>query len=142
MAAPSTPAATDEVVIPIIEERLRVGRREVETGRVRVDIKNDHHDVLVDEALLRGSVTVERVAIDRHVDSVPDIQDDGTTIIIPVVEEVLVVEKRLILREEIHIHRSARVDQHQETVRLTHQRAIVTRVEPDTTPSPTPEKEV
>ncbi|WP_426167384.1 YsnF/AvaK domain-containing protein [Sandarakinorhabdus sp. DWP1-3-1] len=124
----------EPAVIPLVEEELQVDKRAVETGRVRVHVRNDHHDVRVREELVRGNVDIERVTIDRRIDAVPDIQDLGHTIIIPIVEEVLVVEKRLMLREEIHIRRRARVDSHEETVTLTRQRAVVERVDSGTKP--------
>ena len=130
MTVPRPPVVSEAAVIPLLQEELRVEKREVETGRVRVHVKNDFHDVRIAEELVRSDVDVTRVRIDRRVDSVPDIQDVGDTIIIPVVEEVLVVEKRLMLREEIHIRRRATVDQHEETVTLTRQRAVVERVDP------------
>ena len=46
---------------------------------------------------------MERVAIDQWVDEAPPIRNEGETLVVPVVEEVLVVEKRLRLREEIRL---------------------------------------
>lgn len=128
-------------MIPLVEEQLRVEKREVETGRVLVHVRNDLHEVRTAEELVRGNVDIERVRIDRPVDSVPAIRDVGDTIIIPVVEEVLVVEKRLMLREEIHVRRRASVDLHEETVTLTRQQAVVERVEPAVTPKTPRSKE-
>jgi stress response protein YsnF len=69
-------------------------------------------ETLVDEPLLHDKVAITRVPIQRVVDGpVPVREEDGTTII-SVVEEVLVVEKRWMLREEIHI-RKQRVETHQ-----------------------------
>ena len=45
----------------------------------------------------------------------------------PVVEEVVVVERRLLLREEVHIRRVRKAEQHTETVQLRVQDAVVTR---------------
>ena len=45
----------------------------------------------------------------------------------PVVEEVVVVERKLLLREEVHIRRVRATKQHVETVQLRQQEAVVTR---------------
>lgn len=56
-----------------------------------------------EEPLFAEDVDVQRVAINQVVESVPDTRIEGDTTIIPVVEEILVVEKRLVLREEVRI---------------------------------------
>ena len=147
MSAPVHPAARDETVIPLVEEVLRIDKREVETGRVRIHVRNEAHDVIINEALVRGDVDIERVRIDRRVDSVPNVRNDGATIIVPIVEEVLVVEKRLMLREEVHIRRRDYVEQHEETISLIRQhadveRADIKRSETGAAPIPPPSKEV
>ena len=57
----------------------------------------------IDEPLFLEDVGVERVSINRIVDEHPETWQDGDTTVIPVVEEVLVVQKRLLLKEEIRI---------------------------------------
>jgi stress response protein YsnF len=44
----------------------------------------------------------------RIVETAPEIRTEGDVTILPVVEEVLVVEKRLVLKEELHIRRRVR----------------------------------
>lgn len=117
-----------ETVLPLVDETLNVGRRQVETGKVRIGIVNDTHDQRIVEQLVRGGVEIERVAIGRPVDGVPPMREEGETIIIPIVEEVLVVEKRLMLVEEVRIHRSATRVDHAETVGLIRQRAVIERL--------------
>ena len=53
--------------------------------------------------LFREDCEVERVQVKRILDQPAEIRQDGDTLIIPLMEEVLVVEKRLMLREELHI---------------------------------------
>jgi stress response protein YsnF len=48
-------------------------------------------------------VEIERVAVNRVIDEAVPVRYEGDTTIISLLEEVLVVEKRLVLREEIHI---------------------------------------
>jgi hypothetical protein len=80
---------------------------------------------------------VERVAINRPIEVIPPIRQEGNTTIVPVVHEVLVLERRLILKEELHVRCVNVTEQHQERVVLRHQEAVVTRIpaeEPDAGP--------
>ena len=62
-------------------------------------------EVLVDEPLLREEVAIERVPIDRVVEGPIPVRSEGDTMIVSVLEEVLVVETRLRLTEELRITR-------------------------------------
>ena len=92
-----------EMVIPVIAEEAQVRKERRVTGKVRLRKIVHHEEQTVDEPLLKEQVSVERVAIDRWVDEAPPIRNEGDTLIVPVVEEVLVVEKRLRLREEVRL---------------------------------------
>jgi uncharacterized protein (TIGR02271 family) len=91
--------------IPLIEEKIRIGRRTVETGRVQIVKKIQTREEVVDEPTIAYEYRIERVPINKTLDAPVRVRRRGDTTIIPVLEEVLVVEKRLILREEVHITR-------------------------------------
>jgi uncharacterized protein (TIGR02271 family) len=93
----------DSLVVPVMEEDLWVDRRKVETDRVRLTKTVHEREELVDEPLLEEEVEVERVAINRIVDRPLPVRHEGDTMIVPLLEEVLVVEKRLVLKEELRI---------------------------------------
>jgi uncharacterized protein (TIGR02271 family) len=97
--------ATDEITIRRHEEVLEPTVRPVERGLLRVSrrVETIPSEVLADVA--HDEVLVERFEIGQTVDSAPAPRQEGDTWIIPVIEEVLVVEKRLVVREEIHITR-------------------------------------
>ena len=118
----------EESVIPLHSEDIAISRRLVERT-VRVRVSTVEHERLIDEAMTQERVEIERIAIGRPVDTVPPVREEGTTTVIPVVEEVLVVERRLILKEEIHLHRVRTTERHQETVTLREQQAIVERTD-------------
>lgn len=99
-------------VIPIIEERAVIGKEIVETGKVRISKRVSEHEKIIDEPLLHEEVSVERVAVNQFVDTPPEIRQDGDTMIIPVVEEQLVLKKRLFLVEEIHVRKQV-VESHE-----------------------------
>ena len=118
---------TENISVPVIEEELEVGKRRVEGDRVSVRSVARERTELVEQPLESMEVEIERIAIDREIDTAPDIRNDGDTMIIPVVEERLVVEKRLFLREEIHVHRRRVVTQFRQNVTLRSQEVVVER---------------
>ena len=104
--------ADKTTVIPLIEEELDVQKRVVETAKVRVTKVVHEQETLVDEPLFQDEIEVERVLIDRVVDGPLPVRYEDDTMIVPIMEEVLVIEKRLVLKEELHIHKR-RVETHQ-----------------------------
>lgn len=107
----------DAAVVPVIEEELRVGKRVVETGRVRVTKSVSEREELLDVPLMREEFDVEHVPVNEYVDGPVLPWHDGDTLVVPVLEEVLVVEKRLLVREELRITR--RKTEERETRRVT-----------------------
>jgi len=73
-------------------------------------------------------VEIERTPMARHVEAMPAIREEGDTVVIPIVEEVLVVERRLFLKEEVRVRRVRSTEIHQETVTLRHHEAVVTHL--------------
>ena len=73
-------------------------------------------------------VEVERVPVDRIVDAAPAVRQDGDVTIIPVMEEVLVVEKRLVLKEELHVRRRRTQESVEVPVTLRRERVEVERL--------------
>jgi stress response protein YsnF len=65
------------------------------------------------------------------VDDVPPVRQEGDVTIVPVVEEILVVERRLVLKEEVRIRRVERSEKYQDEVTLHKQEAVVSRLEPE-----------
>ena len=120
-----------EEVIPLVEETATVGKRQVVTGRVRVQTVTDTIEEVAQANVQRESVEVTRVPIDRMVDTAPEVRTEGDVTILPVVEEVLVVEKRLLLKEELHIRRRVETETVEMPVTLRKQRAVVEREAPD-----------
>ena len=129
-AADLDPRTVPEIlVLPLLAEAVDVARRKVAGDTVRVATVTREHEQLVDEALAHERVEIERVAICRTVDAVPPVREEGDTTIMPVVEEVVVVERRLVLKEEIRIRRVRSTEHHRESVVLRTQDAVITRVE-------------
>lgn len=115
LSRPLTESGEGSVTIPLMEETRRVMERE-ET---------------IDEPLLRESVEVERVPINRIVAEAPPSRQEGDTLIIPVLEEVLVVEKRLMLKEEVRITRTQTEVHQPQAVTLRTEEAVIEGIAPD-----------
>ena len=97
---------SDNTVLPIVEEELQVGKRRFETERVRVRTVTYSADELVRQELTGERLEIERRPIDLLIEpgaDLPRIRTVGDVTIFPVVEEVVVVEIRLRLKEEVRI---------------------------------------
>ncbi len=96
--------ATQSHVIPVAEEFATVSRNIVETGKVRITKKVTEEQVPFTLPLTSEQYFVERVAIGEVVDTPPAaVRHEGETTIIPVLREVMVMQKRYEIVEEIRI---------------------------------------
>ena len=98
---------TSVVAVPVVEERATVDKQIVATGRVRIKTEVSERVELLTEELAAHTVRVERVRVDREVDAPPPIRTEGDVLVIPVVEERLILARRWVVTEELHVHRQA-----------------------------------
>jgi len=120
----------EPIVVPVYQEEAWVGKRLVETGHgVRIHKTVAEHPVRIDERLLRDAVEVNHVPVDRIVplDQAPATRYEGDTLVVPILEEVLVVERRLRIKEELRITRTRREEHHAETILLKSEQVSVER---------------
>ena len=117
LAAPSMTLAAEEVAVS----------KRVQRTLVRASRTTSSRDKQVEADLALEQVVVERVAVGRVVDAVPPVRQEGDVTIIPVVEEELVVVRRLVLKEEVHLRRVRTVTPHVQTVSVRRQDLTVTR---------------
>ncbi len=112
-----------EATIPLSEEELIATTHDVEQGKVviRKRVETVAHEMPVD--VRRDDVQIERVPMDLDIDESPGVRQEGETTIVPVVVEVLVVEKRLKLVEEIRITKRRVIEQ--ETVQADLRREVI-----------------
>jgi uncharacterized protein (TIGR02271 family) len=120
-----------EEILPLVEETATVHKREVVTGKVRVRTVTATAEELAKATLQSDSVEVTRVPVDKMVETAPEIRTEGDVTIVPVLEEVLVVTKQLVLKEELHIRRRVETETVEVPITLRKQRAIVEREAPD-----------
>ena len=133
LAAPELRSG-EELVLPVVEETAHIEKRLREKGRVRVSTKTDTIENVLRESLHGNAVGVSRLPIDRVIqegEPVPQTRMEGGVTIIPILEEVLVVEKRLILKEEVHIRETSTNQDVEVPVTLRKQRAVIERLGPE-----------
>jgi uncharacterized protein (TIGR02271 family) len=104
-----------ELKIPLVEEQLTARKTSHQAGElvVRREVSEQVQTVPVD--LNYEEVQVERVAVNRPLPrgkrAIP--RQEGDTLIVPIVEEEIVVSKRLVVREELRITKR-RLTRHEE----------------------------
>jgi len=99
MQAPNSMAEAEFAQAEIAQK----GREGPEAQTTRIN--GAAREVNLDDRLFADEVAVERVPVNRLVDQMPETRQDGDVLIVPVVEEVLTIQKRLLLKEEVRIQR-------------------------------------
>src|SRR4051812_17449905 len=125
----------DEQVVPVMEEELRVHKRDVVTGKIQVRTVVESFENIARATLEGEQIEVTRVPVGKELESIPEQRTEGDVLIIPIVEEVLVVEKRLVLKEELHIRRRITREDVEVPVTLRKQRAVIERTRGKTHPN-------
>jgi uncharacterized protein (TIGR02271 family) len=119
----------ENLVVPIVQEELHADAVPVQTGGVRVTKHIEGHDEILEQELRRGRVEVKRVKTDRVVDGPQPVQRLGNTLVVPVVSEVLHVEKRWVVTEEIHLTQIEEREAVQQTVTVNREQAEIERLD-------------
>ena len=94
--------------IPVLEETATVGRQTVDQGGHRITKTVSHEPRTLDVTLSSSTVNVEHRPIGTPLppgEPLPVTRYEGDVLVIPVIEEVLVTEKRLMLTEEVRVRR-------------------------------------
>ena len=99
------PSEAAEFAIPVIRERPVISRKLVDSHVVRIRKEVSEFEESHDIELQDETVEVSHVPMNEIVSTAPSIRVEGDTNIIPIVEEVLVVEKRLRIKEELRVRR-------------------------------------
>lgn len=128
--SPISPLPTDATVwteqthrFDVIQEQVQIDKEVIETGIVQILKQVSEERQVVDLPSSREEITVERVARNQYVETPPNVRYEGDTMIIPVLQEVIVTQKKILLVEEVyvtkhrvHAHRSEEVILRKETI--------------------------
>lgn len=123
------PDGLQHQTIPVVSEEATVSKQTVETGRVHIEKSVEYEEVTASDVLRREEIVVEHVTHGSAVDpnDIPVVRHEDGVTIIPVLEEILVVEKRLVLKEELHIKRVIRKESAEIPVTLKRENVTVSR---------------
>jgi uncharacterized protein (TIGR02271 family) len=94
-----------EIVIPVVEERLIADKRAVDLGELRIHKRVDETEETVTQDVTRDDLVVERVAVNKPIEAPVSVRQDGEWTVFPIMREVLVVKKQLMLAEEVRVAR-------------------------------------
>jgi uncharacterized protein (TIGR02271 family) len=131
LRAASHRALENDLVIPVLVEETVVGTQQVTRGIVRVHKRVETQEQIVDIPISSEEISVERLPINTFVEGeAPRMREEDGVVIIPVLEEILVVEKRVMLREEVRLITRVTSSNVPQTVRLRREVVDVERVEP------------
>lgn len=128
-AVSATTNVEQRVVIPVIDEQVRVDKTVVETGRVRVQKRVHEETQTLNLPTLHQTVDVERVPINQVVEQAPEARYEGDTLVIPVVREEVITVTRLVLVEEVRLKNNYRTDVVSQPVTLRREEVVIDRTD-------------
>ncbi len=116
-----------ETVIPVIEEYAVIDKKIVETGKVKISKRIKEQEQFVDVPLMHEEISVERVPVNKFVEVKPEIRYEGNLMIIPVIEQRVVLQKQLFVTEELHVRTDVIETHHTEEMTLLKEEVDITR---------------
>ena len=121
--------ADDVIVIPVIQEEIEVRKHQFATGTVRIRKVVHERDEVIEESTIHRTVEIERVPINSIVGEPPPIRHEGPTTIYSVVEEVLVLTKQFVLKEEVRITNRVSESPRRQSITLRTEELVIDREE-------------
>lgn len=122
--------AEQTIAIPVIKEAINIGIKSIDTGKgIRAHKSVIEQPHTIDELLQHEALEIKHVVIDEIVlpEDAPVSRYEGNKFIVSVLEEILVVEKRIRVKEEIHIIKTQHESLYSETVLLKQERVTTKR---------------
>jgi uncharacterized protein (TIGR02271 family) len=94
--------------MPVVQEKVNVGKKIIEKGRVKISKIVKEESEVLNLSTTTEQVHIKRVPVNQIVENAPEaVRYEGDTMIIPVLQEVTVIEKKLLLVEEIHVTKTS-----------------------------------
>ncbi len=96
--------AEEEIVVPIMAEEAALTVQQIARGKVQVRTRFDTVEQIVEAPVMREELIIEHIPRNQSIQGdLPQIREENGVQIIPILEEVLVSRKQLLLREEVRI---------------------------------------
>jgi uncharacterized protein (TIGR02271 family) len=115
------------IVVPVIQEHLTVDKKIVDTASVIVRKQVTEELASLNIPLIQEGYRIEHVAVNKIVDSPPPVREEEGKTIIPVLREVLVVQKKYEIVEEVHIIKEKTAVPHLQEITLRKETVTVER---------------
>ena len=115
------------LIVPIVEEQLTVGKRTVRTGTVRLQKTVQEYQQALNEPLAVRTFDIEHVILNRQIEEVPEVRQEGNTTVYPLIEERLILTKELILKEELRVTKRDTERRDTQVVTLRREKMVVER---------------
>ena len=105
----------ERITLELAEETLTVEKQWVQAGEVRLRKEVESRTETLPVELLHEEIQVERAPVNLMLDEgeAPQQRQEGDTLIIPVIEERLVVTKRYYVREEVRVTKRKVSERHE-----------------------------
>lgn len=124
-------ASSGQIVIPLLAEQLKIARQKVLTGGVRVHKTVSERTETINEPTLKEEMEIQRIPVNQFITEPPAVRYEGDVMILPLMEEVLVVEKKLVLREEIRITKRRNTLRNPQQYVVRREEATLEQIKPD-----------
>ena len=119
------------VTINILKEQPLVQKQIVEKASVHIEKKVHHNEETIQIPVISEEVQVKKVPVNQYVETMPPMRYEGDTIVIPVIKEILIVEKKLLLVEEVYITKHTNTTTEEKNIILREEEIIVQRFNGD-----------
>ena len=118
----------EEIIIPIVKEEIHIDKEIIESGKVRIIKTISEEKSSVEVPIKHTEVHVEHKPKNEYVDANHQaIRYEGDTMIVSVLKEVVVVQKKTLLVEELHITNTQKQEIYKEDVILKSEHISVER---------------
>jgi len=102
-----------EIRIPLAAERLNIGKRAVNLGELRIHKRVEQVEEVQLVPVVHDELVVERVAMNQPLSAPLEPRIEGDQLIIPIMKEVLVVQRQLVLVEEVRVSKRYVTEEHE-----------------------------
>lgn len=114
--------------IPVVEEVVKLQTKEIDKGSIHLVKTVDEKTIQVPLTTRKQGYNIERVSIGKYVEEPPPaMRYEGNTMIVSVVEEETVIQKRLKIIEELHIRSTVEDTVNEQQVTLRKENVTVER---------------
>jgi len=119
----------ERTTVPVYEEKLNAGVQKVKIGGIRIHKTVEEHEEVIDQPLETEEVEVRRVVKNEVVSGPIANRQSGETLIIPVVKEVLKIERQWVLTEELHVTKRRTETRSQQPVTIRRENVEIERTD-------------